>query len=130
MRNMAAEVFKEKEESISYPVAAGSVAVPVQMTYFTFDVPNKSKMRLTAFSNYMNVPAAWGSVTWSVRRNGVGVYPFDTMEDQYTLSAEPRKIVPIEFFGGDKFEMIIINRFPAVVKIGVSFRYEIGRSSA
>lgn len=130
MRNMAVESFTEKEESISIPVAAGSVAVPVQVTFFTFEVPNKSKMRLTAFSNYINVPAAWGSVTWSVRRNGVGVYPFDTMQDQFGLAAEPRPIVPIEFSGGDKFEMIVINIFPAVVKIGVAFRYETERSSS
>jgi len=128
MRNMAVNTRKEKEESISQTVAAGSVAVPTQVTYFSFDVPNKSKFKLTRFSNYIDTPSAWGSVTWSVRRNGVGVYPFDTMKDQYGLAAEPRPIVPIEFEGGDKFEMIIINTFPAAVKIGVAFRYEIGRA--
>jgi len=125
---MAVEYFKEKEESISIPVAAGSVAIPTQVTFFTFEVPAKSKMKLTRFANYTDTPAAWGSVTWSVRRNGVGVYPFDTMQDQYSLAGEPRPIVPIEFSGGDKFEMIIINTFPAVVKVGVAFRYEIGGS--
>jgi len=123
MENMAVnQHIEEKEESISKSVAAGAT-----VSYFSLDVPSKSEVRMTRFANYTDTPAAWGFITWSVRRNGVGVYPFDTMKDQYGLAAEPRPFVPIPFTGGDKFEVIIINTFPAAVKVGVAFRYEIGK---
>lgn len=125
MRNLVEEIIKE--ENISLSVAAGSVAVPTAVNFFSFEVPPKAIFYITHFSNYMNTLAAWGLVTWSFRRNGVGIYPFDSLKDEYGIAAEPRPIAPIEIIGGDKFEIVIINTFPAGVTVGVGFRYKTGR---
>lgn len=125
MQNLVEE--KIKEENISLEVAAGSVAIPTVQTFFSFQVPAQAIFYITHFSNYMDTLAAWGLVTWSFRRNGVGIYPFDSLKDEYGIAAEPRPIAPIEIIGGDVFEIVIINTFPAGVIIGVGFRYKTGR---
>lgn len=118
----------EEEESISRDVGAGTVAVPTLDTFFSKEIPSRSHFKLTHFSNFIDEPAAWGSVTWGVRVNGMPVKPpFDAIKDQYGLAAEPRPIVAIDVSGGDKIEIIISNTFPTDIGIGLAFKYKMGR---
>ena len=127
MNNTVEPIIEEK--SISRDVAAGTVAVPTLDTFFSEEIPSRSSFGLTHFANFIDVPEAWGSITWSVRVNGMGVAPpFDAIKDQYGLAAEPRPIVPIKVRGGDKIEIVISNTFPATVGVGLAIRFLKGKS--
>lgn len=127
MSNTVKPIISEK--SISRDVVAGTVAVPTVDTFFSKEIPSRSHFELTHFANFIDVPEAWGSITWSVRRNGMGVSPpFDAIKDQYGLAAEPRPIVPIKFRGGDKIEIVISNTFPATVGVGLAIRFLKGKA--
>ncbi|MBA7491186.1 hypothetical protein ES702_01731 [subsurface metagenome] len=126
--NNTVEQIKD-EKSISRDVAAGTVAAPTLDTYFSEEIPSRSAFELTHFANFIDVPEAWGSITWSVRVNGMPVGPpFDAIKDQYGLAAEPRPIVPIKVRGGDKIEIVISNTFPATVGVGLAIRFLKGKS--
>ncbi|MBA7491208.1 hypothetical protein ES702_01753 [subsurface metagenome] len=127
MNNIVEQI--KDEESISRDVVAGTVAVPTTDIFYSKDIPSRSAFYLTHFANFIDVPEAWGSITWSVRVNGMGVRPpFDAIKDQYGLAAEPRPIVPIEARGGDKIEIVISNTFPATVGVGLAIRFKIGKT--
>lgn len=126
MNNTVEPIIEEK--SISRDLAAGTVAIPTVDIFFSEEIPSRSQLELTHFANFIDVPAAWGFITWSVRVNGMPVSPpFDAIKDQYGLAAEPRPIVPIKARGGDKVEIVIINIFPAVVGVGLAIRYKKGK---
>jgi len=126
MNNIVEPIIEER--SISRDLAAGTVAIPTVDIFFSEEIPSRSQFELTHFANFIDVPAAWGAITWSVRVNGMGVAPpFDAIKDQYGLAAEPRPIVPIKARGGDKIEIVISNTFPATVGIGLAIRFKKGR---
>ena len=89
-------IIKE-DENISNPHPRGTT-----ITLFSYSVPHRAKMTLTHFSNYLNLPGHWHHVTWSVRRNGVGVVPYNAIQDQVGLSAHPETIKPVLCRGGDQ----------------------------
>lgn len=116
-------IITEEDENISMLHPRGTT-----ITLFTYRVPNKCKMTLISFSNYLNLPGHWSHVTWSIRRNGIGVYPYDAILDQIGLSPRPSLIKPIFFNGGD--ELIIIATDdniivqPPILATGVRIKYE------
>jgi len=68
---------------------------------FNTTIPAKETGYLTYFSNYMDTPD-WGNVEWRVTRNGVGVFPYESVFDELGISSRPRKTQPIRFEGGDE----------------------------
>ena len=86
-------------------------------------------MTLTSFSNYLNLPGHWSHVTWSIRRNGIGAYPYDAILDQVGLSARPRLIRHLVFNGGDELRIIATDdnsiAQPPNLATGIAIRYEI-----
>ena len=113
----------EQDENISMLHPRGTT-----ITLFSYRVPHKSKLTITHFSNYLNLPGHWSHVIWSIRRNGVGVSPYGAILDQTGLSTQPRLINRLIFNGGD--ELIITatddNSIaqPPELATGVAIRYE------
>ena len=115
----------EKDENISMLHAQGTTIV-----LFTYVVPPKSKMVLTHFSNYLSLAGHWTHVMWSIRKNGVGINPYNTLTDEIGVQTEPRKIRRLEFQGGD---VLIINATddntigqPPNLRTGIAIKYETG----
>lgn len=98
-------------------------ATPV--TLFNFTVPCKAMLKLTHFSNYTDTIAAWSSLMWSIKRNGIGIYPYHALLDQIGLSSDPRMIEPLLIYGGDVITIIALNSYIQTVGMGIALRYEI-----
>ena len=93
---------------------------------FTYRVPAKSELKVTHFSNYIDVVAEWGDIVWRLTRNGVGIYPYDQILDQIGIASDPREIEPIIIRGGDEFTIYCDNNDVAVnVVCGIALRYEV-----
>ena len=114
----------EYDENISMVHGAGLTIV-----LLTLAIPQKSKIRITYFANYLNLAGHWGAVTWGIFRNGVGVFPYDTIQDQLGLQSRPRKIAPIIFQGGDELQIRAVDDNtivqPPVLETGIALRYEL-----
>jgi len=122
--NAEKDFVVEKDFNKSFYVLATATQL-----FFSLSVPGKARFVLTHFANYLNILTAWGSITWMIKINGVGVYPYDTLKDQYGYAAEPRPIAPVEVNGGDLFTIEAKNDFSATVGIGVAFRYHIKKET-
>ena len=98
------------------------------ITLFTFAVPQKAKMRLTHFSNYLSLPGHWGNVMWSIQRNGIGVAPYNAIFDQIGISSLPREIAPINYQGGDVLTVIAVDdgviAQPPALDTGIAIKFE------
>ena len=91
---------------------------------FTYQVPSKSKMVLTHFSNYM-ATADWGEVTWRIMRNGVPVFPYETILDQIGISTLPRLIERIVYEGADYCQIQVSKTAASVANdLGIAGVYE------
>jgi len=114
----------KKRENISMPHPRGTT-----ITLFTYRVSSKSKMTLTHFSNYLNLPGHWHHVTWSIQRNGIGVDPYDAISDQMGLTTEPGLITPLDLRGGDELRIIATDdnsiAQPPDLATGIAIRYEV-----
>jgi len=117
-------IITEEDENISMLHPRGTT-----ITLFTYRVPQKSKMTLTYFANYLNLPGHWSRVTWSIRRNGIGVYPYDAILDQVGLSAQPRLIKRLIFNGGDELRIIAADdnsiAQPPFLATGIAIKYQV-----
>jgi len=111
--------IRKKDINVSQTVNAATAA-----TLFTYRVPAKGVIRLTHFSNYLSIVGAWGDVTFSIRRNGVGIFPYDELLDQIGISSRPREIEPIIVNGGDMLSITVDNQHIANVDCGIALRYE------
>lgn len=123
MQNIRESIQKHithKDINIS-PVIASGVTVEA----FSFQVPSKAKMIVTNFANYINVFAAWGDIRWVLKRNGVGIFPYNEIEDQIAFGAPLRELAGVEIQGGDVFSIDIINSYTATVKCGIALKYQI-----
>ena len=96
---------------------------------FTFQVPQKAKMRVTHFSNYLSLVTHWGAVTWSIQRNGVGMRPYNAILDNIGLSSLPREIAPIPYAGGDVLTVIAVDdnliAQPPNLETGIAIKFEL-----
>lgn len=117
-------IINEEDENISMLHPRGTT-----ITLFTYRVPQKAKLTLTHFSNYLNLPGHWSHVTWSIHRNGIGVYPYDAVLDQIGFSAQPRPIKRIIFNGGDELTIFATDdnsiAQPPNLATGIAIKYEI-----
>lgn len=117
------EYINEYDENISMAHGQG-----LTITLFTFRVPQKSKMRITHFSNYLSLVTHWGAVTWSIRRNGIAIPPYHAIQDLIGLSSLPRKIKPLIFNGGDVLTIIAIDdnliAQPPNLDTGIAIKFE------
>ena len=95
---------------------------------FTFQVPQKAKMRVTHFSNYLSLVTHWGAVTWSIQRNGIGIRPYNAILDQIGISSLPREIAPIVFGGVDVLTVIAVDdnliAQPPNLETGIAIKFE------
>jgi len=116
-------IINEEDENISMLHPRGTT-----ITLFTYTVPQKSKMVLTYFANYLSLTTHWTYITWSIRRNGVGVYPYDTIQDQVGLQDNPRRIKRINFNGGDMLSILATDDNtlgqPPNLYTGIAIRFE------
>jgi hypothetical protein len=110
----------KKDINISQNVAAAAT-----VEYFNFKVPPRSLLRILKFGNYINVRDAWGSITWRILNNGIGVHPYDVIKDQLGYGAEPREIICPEFQGGDVLSINVTNDYADEVGIGIALQYEL-----
>lgn len=109
------------DEPMSPTINAGVTAVMYSML-----IPTKAKMRITHFANYLVDASGWTYITWSIRRNGIGVYPYNAVKDQIGYSAQVEAIQPIEFRGGDLFELVGINAHGATnYVVGARVKFEL-----
>jgi len=95
----------------------------VTVELWRFQVPPKAKLIITNFANYLDVPDAWGSVTWRFLRNGVGLYPYSNMEDQLGYASQLASLDRVECDGGDLFVVEATNNYGDVVKVGIVLKY-------
>lgn len=72
---------------------------------WSYQVPSGSVLVITYFGNDISVAAAWGSIEWSFRINGVPVPPYNRILDMIGQIYQPRAIRPVEIKGGDLFEI-------------------------
>lgn len=104
------------------------VGVGLTVNIWTYQVPNKSVMILTHFSNYLDLAGHWNDVTWTIYRNGVPVTNYETILDQLGLQTEPRKIERLVFQGGDVIRIDAVDAGvipqPPVLNVGIAVRYE------
>ena len=98
MRNI-----RKRDETNSVNLSASSSTV-----LFTERIPIKEKMVVTGFANYGDA-AAFGQVTWEIRKNGLGIYPYNAIKDQIGYSAQVEKTQPMYFNGGDLLEVVATN---------------------
>jgi len=121
--------IKKKEEkryvqreniNLSQTVIDGTTAV-----LFQFHVPSKAVLILKKFANYTDVVGAWGTMTWRILRNGIGLYPYDDIQDEIGYSAMPENIKNIEFRGGDLCVINATNLSGADLIMGIRLVYEI-----
>ncbi|MBA7496234.1 hypothetical protein ES702_06833 [subsurface metagenome] len=101
-----------------------SVPTTSLRTLLSLQVPSRGFMKLTHFGNYMDTVAAWGLVTWMIKRNGIGVYPYHGILDQIGSGIEPRLIEPLIFNGGDLLTIDVYNAYAGTVGIGISVKHE------
>ena len=73
-------------------------------TLFSTIIPHKEVAHMTHFANYMAI-ADWGNVEWRILRNGIGVFPYESLFDQIGISTRPRATQPIRFEGGDEIRI-------------------------
>lgn len=93
---------------------------------FTYQVPNKQTFILRKFGNYCSLVAAWaGTAVWRIQRNGIGIYPYDTINDQLGTSMEPREIKPLFFEGGDVLTIDATNTSGAAIDMGIAISWEV-----
>lgn len=108
-----------------------SLALTVLMgwtNFFNYQVPGKSILRVTAFSNYMGT-ADWGNVEWRITKNGVPCFPYESVLDQIGISTLPRLTEQLVFHGGDELRVDATLLAAAVADpndIGIALRYEEG----
>ncbi len=98
MRNI-----RQRDEANSVNLGASSSVV-----LFSERIPIKEKMVVRGFANYGD-PTAFGQVTWEIRKNGLGVYPYNAIKDQIGYSAQVQKTQDIYFNGGDVLEVVATN---------------------
>ena len=93
------------DETHSYNVLAG-----VTQVIYTITVPSKCILRMKAFANYTDTPAAIGTgLTWSIQRNGIGVRPYDLILDIIGQSYQPELIAMETLKGGDVLTVLTVN---------------------
>ena len=113
------------EKDFNTSIACG---LGLTVNLWTFQVPQKSVMILTYFSNYLNLAGHWGDVTWVIYRNGVPVNNYEAITDQLGLQSRPRKIERLVFYGGDQIRIDATDAGviaqPPVLAVGIAGRYE------
>lgn len=95
----------------------------VTVELWRFLVPPKAKLTITHFANYINIPDAWGLVTWRFKRNGVGLYPYSDIEDQLGYASQLAALDRVECNGGDLFVVEATNNYADEVKVGIVLKY-------
>ena len=86
----------------------------------TYTVPSKCRLTLRKFCNYINNLQAWGSIVWSIRRNGIPLPDiYGAIADQMGDSDRMEEMPPHEFYGGDLLELIATNNYAGAASVGI-----------
>lgn len=109
-----------KDYQYSKTITAGSTD-----TLFSLYIPQKSKMVLKKFANYLSDPTYFGFVIWQFFVNGIAVYPYENISDMIGLAYQPADIENIEIGGGSLFEIKARNNHSSDLGVGIRFIYEI-----
>lgn len=90
--------------------ASPSVAANTEQVLYTFAVPIKAKLRIRKFANYLPDATGWTQITWSLRRNNIGIPPYNAVKDQIGYSAQTEEVaLPFILNGGDVLTVVAIN---------------------
>ena len=102
------------------------IAAGAQNDFIDEIVPSNTKYVMKSFGNDLSNVAAWTFVSWSILRNGIGVYPMDDVRDQMGYAAQRQAIEGIEIKGGQRFQVRGIARAgtPAGTAVLVSIEYD------
>jgi len=92
---------------------------------FSLTVPVAAKVKLTRFGNTLREIEAWGSVVWSIKRNGIGCNPYDAILDQLGYGALLFELDLDEFNGGDVITIEATNNYIDTVGVGLVLKYEL-----
>lgn len=93
----------------------------------TYPVPARCRLTTKKFCNYLDNLLAWGSIVWSVRRNGIPLPDlYGAIADQCGDSDRLEPMTEHEFYGGDLLELIATNNYAgaASVRIGGGVAWE------
>jgi len=97
------------------------------VTLYTFTVPQKSKLTITHFGNYINQAPHWGHVTWRVLQNGIICLP--PILDNLGLSSLPEATKKVELNGGDVLSVTVTDdnvlAQPPVLSAGMRIKFEL-----
>ena len=104
----------------SKSVTAGSTE-----TLFTFQVPENNILIFRKFGNDLDIMGAWGSVTFSINKNGIGVYPYENIKDQLGFLAIPKDISQIQLNPFDILTIEVKNNYGSTIKAGIVFQYDL-----
>jgi len=92
---------------------------------YSIQVPAAAKCKILKFGNYLNDYSAFGSVVWTIKKNGIPVHPYDVIIDQLGIESLPREIEIDEFDGGDLITFEAQNNYVDTVGIGLALVYEL-----
>ena len=101
-------------------VTAGSTE-----TLFSFQVPENNILVFRKFGNDIDNMSAWGSVTFSINKNGIGVYPYENIKDQLGFLAIPKDISQIKLNPFDTLTIKVKNNYGSTIKAGIVFQYDL-----
>ena len=92
---------------------------------FTITVPAKAIFKLLKFGNYTDTPLAWTVINWVIYLDGLALYPFNAIFDQWAFGTERQLVQGIEVTGGHTLRFQANNPTAGNVRMGISLEYEL-----
>jgi hypothetical protein len=90
----------------------------------TIEVPQNSKMKLLGIEPYVAPETALGLAIWRIRRNGIPVFPYNELVNKIHNNTMAAPIEPLEFMGGDTFEIFCENASAAPAQMGMVINFD------
>lgn len=100
-------------------ITSKSVLAGETKLLWDFKVPQNAVVKITNMGNTIDEPEAWGYVYWTLKRNGVGVHPYDKLIDQIGYGALLKEISIDDFQGGDLIEVYATNNYIDTLDVGL-----------
>ena len=87
-------------------------------------VPAKAVMRVLDFGNYIDTPAAWGTIFWEFFHDNLPLYPYEVLYQQIDYGSGRQAVQLVEVHGGHRFRIRAHNPTAGAVRMGISLSYE------
>lgn len=100
-------------------ITSKEVLAAQTLLLWDFRVPQNAVLKIKNAGNTLNEPAAWGHAYWTLKKNGIGVHPYDKLYDQIGYGAELKEISIDDFQGGDLVEVYATNEYEDTLEIGL-----------